>query len=108
MEATIIKYPQTSSRGASRRVQSKVRKIDNREDDQYDFLYRNGITIPYRKNGDYSEDIMQVLNRLIGCPTDSFHLDSEDTNFEVFTEVMEYIFENSSSQAANSTAADIC
>lgn len=49
-----MKYPQSSSRGASRRVQSKVRRIDNREDDQYDFLYRNAVTIPYRKNGDYS------------------------------------------------------
>lgn len=29
----IQKYPQTGSRGASRRVKSKIRRIDNREND---------------------------------------------------------------------------
>jgi hypothetical protein len=54
IEGVILKYPQSSSKGASRRVKKRVPLIDNREDDQYDFLHRHGITIPYRKSGDYS------------------------------------------------------
>lgn len=69
----IQKYPQTGSRGASRRVKSKIRRIDNRENDEYDFLYKNDLKISYRKTGDYSEDIMKIINKLISFSTDTFH-----------------------------------
>jgi uncharacterized protein with HEPN domain len=42
------KYPQTSSKGVSKRIKSKVQVIDNRESDEFDFLLRNNIHIQYR------------------------------------------------------------
>lgn len=109
MKSVILKYPQTSSKGASRRIKNKIRRTDNRDDDHYDFLYRNGLTIPYRKSADYSQDILKVLNKLISASTDPFNPDGDcdDTNFEVFTEIMEHIFENAGSQSAETTASDV-
>lgn len=94
------KYPQNSGSRASKRVKSHIPKIDNRESDEFDFLRNNGINIKYRENGDYSEDIMRVINKLISFSTETFdHRDEyQDSNFEVFTEIMEYIFENSDTQ----------
>lgn len=42
------KYPLTSSKGVSKRIKSKVQKIDNRESEEYDFLMSNNIHIEYR------------------------------------------------------------
>jgi hypothetical protein len=105
----IQKYPQSGSRGASRRIQSKIRRIDNRESDELDFLHKNNLQIPYRKSGDYAEDVMRILNKLIAFPADAFHPndENEETNFEVFTEIMEHIFENAYSQPVSTTASDI-
>ena len=90
MENSILKYPQTGSKGASRRVKSKINKIDNRESDEYDFLRKHGIKINYRRSGDYSEEIMKVLNKLVSFASDNFHPNNEleETNFEVFSEVV--------------------
>ena len=83
MQNNILKYPQTGSKGASRRIKSKIHKIDNRESDEYDFLSKNGVKINYRRSGDYSEEIMKVLNRLVSFASDSFHPNNEleETNF---------------------------
>ena len=59
------KYPQTSSKGVSKRIKSKINLINNRDSDEYDFLFRNKIKFSYREDGDYSEDIMKIINKLI-------------------------------------------
>jgi len=42
------KYPQNNSCGASKRIKSRIQKINNRQSDEYDFLLRNNIQINYR------------------------------------------------------------
>jgi len=81
------KYPLTSTKGVSKRIKSKVQKIDNRESEEFDFLIRNNIHIKYRSDGDYSEDIMKIINKLISFSTDSFDnsMELQETNFEIFT-----------------------
>jgi hypothetical protein len=37
----MLKYPQNSFRGASKRIRNVIKKIDNRANDEYDFLLRN-------------------------------------------------------------------
>ena len=56
------KYPQTRSKGVSKRIKSKIPVINNRDSNDFDFLIRNSINIQYRDDGDYSEDIMKVIN----------------------------------------------
>ena len=52
---------------------------------------------------------MKIINKLISFSTDTFHPnnENEETNFEVFTEIIEYIFENASSQPCNTTVGDV-
>ncbi len=66
------KYPQNSGNRASKRVKNKIPKIDNRENDEFDFLRNNGINIQYKENGDYSQDIMKTVNKLISFSTETF------------------------------------
>lgn len=103
------KYPQTSSKGVSKRIKSKVQMIDNRESDEFDFLFRNGIHISYREDGDYSEDIMKIINKLIGFSTDVFdqRMELQESNYEVFSEIMELIFESAANQPANTTVDEV-
>lgn len=75
---TMNKYPQNSGNRASKRVKSRIPKIDNRESDEYDFLRCNGINIKYKDNGDYSDDIMKVINKLISFSTETFDPRNED------------------------------
>lgn len=52
---------------------------------------------------------MKVLNKLVSFASDTFHPNNEleETNFEVFTELVEFIFENCSSQTIENTVADV-
>jgi len=61
----IRKYPQTNTKGASNKLKGFIRKISNRDNEQYDFLRNNKIVIKYNSNGDYSSDIMSVINKII-------------------------------------------
>lgn len=61
----MLKYPQNTVRGASKRIKNMVKKIDNRPNHQYDFLYKNGITFNYRPDGHYGPDVMRALNKMI-------------------------------------------
>ena len=70
-EEAIKKYPQTNTKGASNKLKAFIKKISNRENDQYDLLRNNGISIHYNNNGDYSSDIMNVINRIIDLPQDT-------------------------------------
>lgn len=96
----MYKYPQNSGSSATKRLKSRIPKIDNRESDEFDFLRNNGIDILWRESGDYSEDVMKVINKLISFSAETFDLRDEqkETNYEAFTEIMEYIFENAGTQ----------
>lgn len=61
----MLKYPQSSFRGASKRIRSLVRKIDNRDNPDYDFLLKNDFTFPFRPDGHYASDLMRALNKMI-------------------------------------------
>jgi hypothetical protein len=61
----MLKYPQSSNRGASKRIRSLVRKIDNRDNPDYDFLLKNDFTFPFRPDGHYASDLMRALNKMI-------------------------------------------
>ena len=67
----IKKYPQANTKGASNKLKAFIKKISNRENDQYDLLRNNGISIHYNNSGDYSSDIMNVINRIIDLPQDT-------------------------------------
>jgi hypothetical protein len=64
----INKYPQNNAKTASKKVLRFIKQISNRENDQYDFLFTHGLSIKYRTNGDYSSEIMQVINQLLNAP----------------------------------------
>ena len=61
--------------------------INNRDSDEYDFLLINSLQITYKEDGDYSEDIMKIINKLISFSNEVFDEDMgfEDTNYEVFS-----------------------
>jgi hypothetical protein len=103
------KYPQTRSKGVSKRIKSRVPVINNRESNEFNFLLRNNLQITYREDEDYSEDIMRIINRLITFSNEVYdkNMELEDSNFEVFTEIMEYIFENSVLQSAEAVAGEV-
>lgn len=61
----MLKYPLSSLKGASKRIRSLIRKIDNRANYEYDFLYKNDFTFNYRADGHYSSDVMRALNKMI-------------------------------------------
>ena len=60
-------------------------------------MFRNNIEIKYREDADYSEDIMKIVNKLISFTNEVYNqnMELEDSNYEVFADIMEYIFENS-------------
>jgi hypothetical protein len=77
------KYPQNGLMGVSKRLKSQVHKVDNRESDEFDFLYCHKINITYREDGDYSEDIMKVINKLISVTADVFDINDpyQESNY---------------------------
>lgn len=103
------KYPQTSSKGVSMRIKSRVPFIDNRESDEFDFLFRNNIQLDYRADGDYSEDIMQIINKLVSFSTEVYeqHSDLQESNYEVFSEIMEMLFDNIAIQSTDVTVEEL-
>ena len=48
------KYPQTSRKGVSKRIKSRIPVINNRDSNEFDFLLKNKIFIKYKEDGDYS------------------------------------------------------
>lgn len=65
------KYPQTNSKGASNKTRKNIQKIDNRLSDQYDFLFKHKIVFRYKPDGDYSQEILNTVNRLISKASES-------------------------------------
>jgi hypothetical protein len=95
----MLKYPQSSSRGASKRIRSLVRKIDNRDNPDYDFLLKNDFTFPFRPDGHYASDLMRALNKMIAFANELYQPDhgantDQDSYFEIWTELIEFIVAN--------------
>ena len=57
-------------------MKSFIKKISNRENDQYDLLRNMGISFVYNSSGDYSSDIMHVINKIIDLPQEEKDRDS--------------------------------
>lgn len=95
----MLKYPQSSLRGASKRIRSLVRKIDNRDSPDYDFLLKNDITFPIRPDGHYASDLMRALNRIISFANEVYQPPKgvntdQDSYFEIWAELVEFIVAN--------------
>lgn len=84
------KYPQTNTKGASHKLKDFIKPISNRENDQYDFLLNNGISISYNPNGDYSSDIMHVINKILEFPQEQASRDSFIEEFHIFCNELFY------------------
>lgn len=78
------KYPQTNNKGASNKLKAFIKKISNKENDQYDFLLNNDVSIKYNSNGDYSSDIMLTINKIINLPQEQATRDSYIEEFHTF------------------------
>lgn len=86
----MLKYPQSSLRGASKRIRSLVRKIDNRDNYDYDFLFKNDISFPFRPDGHYASDLMRALNKMISFANEVYQPDhaantDQDSYFEIWS-----------------------
>lgn len=71
----MLKYPLSGNRGASKRIRSIVRKIDNRDNPEYDFLLKNDFTFPFRSDGHYAPDLMRALNKMIAFANELYQPD---------------------------------
>lgn len=80
----MIKYPQTSSKGASKRLKAFIKPISNKQNEQYDFLLNQKLAFRYNINGDYSSDIMNVINKIIDLPQQQATEDTFIEEFHVF------------------------
>ena len=100
MEHIAQKYPQAARRGVTKRIRLHIPIIDDRESHEYDFLVNEGLTIKYREDEDYSQCIMKVLNRLVSFAGETFSPNDPElsSNFEVFSEFFEFLFESVSQQ----------
>lgn len=56
------KYPLTESSDVNKAIDQCVRPIDNRQALNNDILQKTGIVFSWRKNGDYNDLIMRLLN----------------------------------------------
>ncbi len=89
----IKKYPQNNAKKASLSIKKSMFEIDNRSNDTYDFLYANGFSFTYKENGDYSSEILTILNEMVKV-ADKMQ-ENEMTLFEQFNEFFETLFKNS-------------
>lgn len=69
ISTVINKYPQTNAKSASKKVMKFIKQISNRDNDQFDFLFNHNLNIKYKVNGDYSSEIMTVINKILNLPT---------------------------------------
>jgi hypothetical protein len=95
----MLKYPQSSVRGASKRIRSLVRKIDNRDSYDYDFLFKNDFTFPFRADGHYASDLMRALNKMISFANEVYTPQrgvnaEQDSYFEIWSDLVEFIVAN--------------
>ena len=60
-----LKYPLSEKINVNKKLNSMVKKINNFEDLDNDFIYNSDIIWEYREDGNYNDIIMRVLNEVI-------------------------------------------
>ena len=87
LEFLCTQYPQTKVEDANIALRSEIPQIDNKGRVKYDLIGRmckdKELSLRKKKNGDYSSDIMKVINYMI---------DRSNEQFKDFNELMGDIF----------------
>ena len=95
----IRKYPQTNAKRASKRVLKFIKKISNKEKNQYDFLLNHDVEIKYRISGDYSSEIMTVINKVINLPMEE--VNDDQTIMEAYKSFCRELYFNATQPVQN-------
>ena len=96
-EYLCTKYPQTKKGYANRALKEIIRPINNMGNFEYDMLRMSGIKFEYRESGDYTTEIMRLINYIVSLPDrKSENVKKEgagkNTHFTVFERFFTNIF----------------
>ena len=84
------KYPQTAQVEINKKLQEIVNRnqINNFESDDYDLIDKTSVQFRFKQSGDYTEEIMNFINKVITLPEKTSHYQkghqSLFTNFHIF------------------------
>lgn len=59
------KYPASNEGGDNLHLSSLIVERKNIEENENDFLSRNGMEIRYKNSGNYNTEIMKVINKIL-------------------------------------------
>lgn len=65
LEYLCRQYPQTKIEAPNLALRSILPKIDNKGRSKYDLVWKSGLLFTYRENGDYTDQIMRMINFMI-------------------------------------------
>ena len=65
MKSMIYTYPKSESAEINLRLANHIWKVDNLDSDENDLISKSGVKFEFAEDGDYSKQIMQVLNFII-------------------------------------------
>ncbi len=80
-------YPQTKIEAPNLALRSILPQIDNQGRSKYDLVCRSGISFTYREEGDYTDQIMRMINFMIETSNEEF-----DGFFSFMRETFEEIY----------------
>lgn len=65
LEYLCRQYPQTKIEAPNLALRSILPKIDNQGRSKYDLVWKSNLIITYRESGDYTDQIMRMINFMI-------------------------------------------
>ena len=65
LEYLCRQYPQTKIEAPNLALRSILPQIDNQGRSKYDLVWKSGLSITYRETGDYTDQIMRMINFMI-------------------------------------------
>lgn len=93
LEYLCFKYPQMKEAKPNKRLRESISSLNNMESDENDMVWRSKIQFVYKENGEYTSEIMEFFNFLIGAGSDKCVMyGKETTYFKGFFDMMEKIF----------------
>jgi len=85
LQNLIAYYPQSPPTGASPKMKNAILNIDRIDNEELDFLMTHKLKILKQKDGDFTEFIMKVMNKVIELPNQISKEDPlQQTLFEKF------------------------
>ena len=79
-------YPQTKIEAPNLALRSLLPQVDNQSRSKYDLVWKSQIPFTYRENGDYTDQIMRMINFMIEKSNEEY-----DGFFEFMSEAFEEI-----------------